>query len=111
MKITLATWLLFGLASTATACELTGIKGAISDDGNSITDRQVILLKDQARTYGGYQKAADYLEQNRLAVLLSGSFSQDVKDRVDRDMTKNVADLQCWVAACARDSAHPACQF
>lgn len=56
-------------------CELTGIKGAISNDGQAVTVRRSILLKNQARTYGGDERAAAYIEQNRADVLKNARYS------------------------------------
>ncbi|KWC17016.1 hypothetical protein [Burkholderia ubonensis] len=111
MKTILTACILFSLASTAMACELTGIKGAISNDGQAITVRQSILLKDQARTYGGYERAAAYMEQNRAEVLKNARYSQAVKDQVSSDMLKNEQDLKCWALICKKDSSDPGCQF
>jgi hypothetical protein len=106
MKIILTTCALFVLASSAMACDLTGVKGAISNDGQTITARQSILLKDQARTYGGYERAAAYMAQNRLEVLQNASSSQAVKDQVS-----NTQDLKCWALACNKDRSDPGCQL
>ncbi|KVG57626.1 hypothetical protein [Burkholderia territorii] len=111
MKITLIASTLFAFTSSAMACDLTGIKGAISNDGQEITARQSILLKDQARTYGSYERAAAYMEQNRVEVLKNATYSQAVKDQVSRDMLKNAQDLKCWALACSKDSSNPGCQF
>lgn len=111
MKIILAACTMFTLASSAMACDLTGVKGAISKDGQAITARQSILLKDQARTYGGYERAAAYMEQNRLEVLQNAAYSQAVKDQVSSDMLKNAQDLKCWAVVCKKDSSNPGCQF
>ncbi|WDD94129.1 hypothetical protein Bsp3421_004240 [Burkholderia sp. FERM BP-3421] len=111
MKIILTTCTLFVLASSAMACDLTGVKGAISNDGQAITARQSILLKDQARTYGGYERAAAYMAQNRLEVLKNASYSQAVKDQVSNDMLKNTQDLKCWALACNKDRSDPGCQL
>ncbi|KUY86240.1 hypothetical protein WI25_34800 [Burkholderia cepacia] len=111
MKIILTACILFTIVSSATACDLMGIKGTISDDGRAITTRQSILLKDQARTYGGYERAAAYMEQNRLEVLQKAAYSQAVKDRVSNDMLKNAQDLKCWALACKQDSGNSECQF
>ena len=111
MKTVLSACILIGLTSTAIACDLTGIKGSISDDGRTITSRQSIPLKDQARTYGGYERAATYMEQNRLGVLQNSGYSQAVKDQVDRDMLKNVEDLKCWASICKQNGTDPGCQF
>lgn len=100
-----------GFATSVMACELTGIKGSISDDGRTITSRQMILLKDQARSYGGYERAAGYMEQNRLNVMQNAAFSQAVKDQVNSDMLKNTQDLKCWAEVCKKNSNDPACQF
>lgn len=111
MKIILTAYTLLTLASSAMACDLTGVKGAISNDGQAITVRQSILLKDQARTYGGYERAAAYMEQNRLEVLQNTAYSQAVRDQVSNDMLKNAQDLKCWVLLCKKDSSDPGCQF
>ncbi|KVR54994.1 hypothetical protein WK18_28860 [Burkholderia ubonensis] len=93
------------------ACDLTGIKGAIRNDGQAITARQSILLKDQARTYGGYERAAAYMEQNRMEVLQNAGYSQAVKDQVSSDMQKNAQDLKCWALLCENDGYDSGCQF
>jgi hypothetical protein len=103
--------ILITLTSSAMACDLTGVKGTISNDGQSITSRQSILLKDQARTYGGYEQAAAYMEQNREQVLTNAGYSQAVKDQVNSDMTKNVQDLKCWASVCTKHGSNPECQF
>jgi hypothetical protein len=111
MKIILTTCTLLALASSAMACDLTGIRGAISDDGQAITARQSILLKDLALTYGGYERAAAYMAQNRLEVLQNATYSQAVKDQVSSDMLKNTQDLKCWAMVCNKDRSDPGCQF
>ncbi|MBN3815668.1 hypothetical protein G3N57_03220 [Paraburkholderia sp. Se-20369] len=111
MKIILTACILFNLTPSAIACDMTGIKGAIGDDGQAITVRQSILLKDQARTYGGYERAAAYMEQNRMAVQQKARYSQAVKDQVSSDMLKNEQDLKCWANVCRKDSRDPGCQF
>ncbi|WP_175947701.1 hypothetical protein [Burkholderia pyrrocinia] len=111
MRIILTACTLFGLVSSAMACDLMGIKGAISNDGQVITARQSILLKDQARTYGGYERAAAYMEQNRTEVLKNTGYSQAVKDQVSSDMLKNAQDLKCWALLCKKGSGDPGCQF
>lgn len=111
MKIILTACMLFTLVPPAMACDLMGVKGAISNDGLTITARQPILLKDQARTYGGYERAAAYMEQNRLEVLQNTAYSRAVKDQVSSDMLKNAQDLKCWALVCKKDSSDPGCQF
>jgi hypothetical protein len=112
MKTTLLGGLLACLSWTTTmACETTGIKGQISEDGQSIASRQTIPLKEQARAYGGYERAADYMAQNRVAVLQSGQYSRAVKDRVSSDMLTNEQSLRCWAAVCKEDNTDPGCQF
>ncbi len=109
MKYSVLICFMASFASTATACDLMGIKGHISDDGQSITSRQPIALKEQARLYGGYAGAADYVEKNRQSVMNNDKFSPDVKRQVDRDLRANVAQLQCWAAVCSRDSTNSSC--
>ena len=109
MKYVVLAWFLASLASTATACDLLGVKGQISDDGQSITRRQPIALKEQAKQYGGYEAAANFIEQNRQAVMSSEKFSPSVKNQVNSDLTANVAQLKCWAKVCSKNSADPIC--
>ncbi|WGS45681.1 hypothetical protein LFL97_23465 [Burkholderia sp. JSH-S8] len=111
MKVILTACILFSLTFSAMACDLMGINGAISNDGQAITVRQSILLKDQARTYGGYERAAAYMERNRKEVLKNPGYSQAVKDRVSGDMLKNEQDLKCWASICNKNSNDQECQF
>jgi|GEM_PF-4832114 len=105
--------LLLGASSVAMAleCDVNGVKGTISADGQSIETRTPISLKDQARTYGGYQRAADFLERNRADIATNPHYSRAVKSQVSDDLTKNVSDLKCWAALCQQDSSNAACKF
>lgn len=98
-------------ASSAIACESFGTQGKISDNGQGIVARMPIPLAEQARKYGGYEKAAEYVENNRLSVINSNHFSESVKRQVDNDLTRNVDQLKCWVAVCSNNSNNPACHF
>jgi hypothetical protein len=109
MKYAVLACFLVSAVSTAAACDLMGVKGHISDDGQSITSRQPIALKAQAKLYGGYQQAADYIEKNRQSVMYNDKFSQAVKQQVDNDLSLNVQQLKCWAEACSKNSTDPAC--
>lgn len=109
MKYSVLVCLMASFTSTATACDLMGIKGHITDDGQSIDSRQPVALKEQAGQYGSYAAAADYIEKNRQSILSNDKFSPDVKRQVDGDLRANVEQLLCWAAVCARDSANSAC--
>lgn len=111
MKYAVLACLLASAVSTATACDLTGTKGQISDDGQSIKSRQSIALKEQAKLYGGYQQAAKYIEKNRETIMYSDKFSQAVKQQVDDDLSLNAIQLRCWAAVCSQNSTDPACSL
>ncbi|HVE08780.1 MAG TPA: hypothetical protein VNE00_16115 [Paraburkholderia sp.] len=111
MKRTYAALLLALIAPAAMACDLFGTKGQIGDDGQHIVERVAIPLHDQAQRYGGYQQAADFIEQNRKEIISSGSYSSEVKHQVDLDLAKNAEQLRCWAAACSNDRAAAACRM
>lgn len=111
MKYAALAWLLIGYASTTTACDLMGVKGQISADGQSIIGRQLVALKEQANLYGGYQGAANYVEQNRQSAMRSDKLSLAVKSQVNKDLRANVEQLKCWASACSNDSTNLACRF
>jgi hypothetical protein len=98
-------------AVMAAECGVNGVTGVISADGQSIETQTAIPLKDQARTYGGYQKAAEFLEKNRMDIAADPHYSSAVKKQVSDDLTKNESDLKCWAALCQQDSANEACRF
>jgi hypothetical protein len=111
MKHALLACLLASGISSATACDLMGVEGHLSSDGQSITARQPIALKQQARRYGGYEEAAEYLERNRDSVLQDSLVADAVKQQVSIDLTENVKQLRCWVKVCMKNSADPVCKL
>jgi len=111
MKRTYAALLLALIAPAAMACDLFGTKGQIGDDGQHIVERVAIPLHEQAQRYGGYQQAADFIEQNRKEILNSGSYSNEVKHQVDLDLARNAAQLRCWAAECSNDRGAAACRM
>ena len=111
MKLAMLTFLLVSLVPAAKACDYLGIKGQLSDDGQSIVSRQPIALKEQAKQYGGYTEAANVIEQNRLSVLQNEQISATIRRQVDNDLTANVKQLRCWAAVCSKGSADPACRL
>ncbi|MBO7774613.1 hypothetical protein J6352_25065 [Burkholderia pseudomallei] len=99
------------LASRAIACDISGTKGTVSEDGQSVIERTPISVMEQARQYGGYQKAAEQIESNRLAIVNSTRYSASVRRQVSDDLSIDVAALECWAAACVDKPDNPACRF
>lgn len=66
---------------------------------------------EQAKQYGGYQKAAEQIESNRLAIVNSTRYSDSVRRQVSDDLSIDVAALECWAAACVDKPDNPACRF
>ncbi|QCU30636.1 hypothetical protein FE789_21480 [Burkholderia pseudomallei] len=99
------------LASRAIACDISGTKGTVSEDRQSVVERTPISVMEQARQYGGYQKAAEQIESNRLAIVNSTRYSASVRRQVSDDLSIDVAALECWAAACVDKPDNPACRF
>ncbi|WP_080300090.1 hypothetical protein [Burkholderia pseudomallei] len=98
-------------ASRAIACDISGTKGTVSEDGQSVIERTPISVMEQAKQYGGYQKAAEQIESNRLAIVNSTRYSASVRRQVSDDLSIDVAALECWAAACVDKPDNPACRF
>ncbi len=111
MKLAIAALLLTLAAPAAMACDLMGIRGQVSDNGQTITSRQPIALKEQARQYGGYWEAANVIEQNRQSVLQQPGLSAAVRQQVDSDLSANVQQLRCWAQVCSKDNGNSTCQL
>lgn len=115
MMKTIIQWMGFCLAllgsSTGFCCGQLGTKGKISDDGQSIVSTEKIPLMEQARLYGGYAHAADYIEQNRRSIVGNDHFSLSVKGQVDNELMENVSELRCWAASCAKDESQAECHL
>ncbi|ARK59132.1 hypothetical protein [Burkholderia pseudomallei] len=99
------------LASRVIACEISGTHGTIRGDGQSVVERTPISVMEQAKQYGGYQKAAEQIESNRLAIVNSTRYSASVRRQVSDDLSINVATLKCWAAACVDKPDNPACRL
>ncbi|MBO2950321.1 hypothetical protein J4754_20705 [Burkholderia pseudomallei] len=99
------------LASRAIACDISGTKGTVSEDRQSVIERTPISVMEQAKQYGGYQKAAEQIESNRLAIVNSTRYSASVRRQVSDDLSIDVAALECWAAACVDKPDNPACRF
>lgn len=111
MKSIMLAAFLISLAGSAGACDYFGTKGRLSDDGQRITSRQPIALKEQAALYGGYTEAASIIEKNRQDVLRNEHYSETVKRQVDQDLAANVKQLKCWAQVCSSASNDPVCHL
>jgi hypothetical protein len=99
------------IAPTAFACGQLGVSDQISRDGQSITSRKLIALRQQAIRHGGYDQAIEDMQQIRDDLMRRDGLSPRVRHRLQTDLEKNIGLLRCWSATCTDRADEPDCQF